>query len=66
MPEGQWRRIHGVRGCERGAGNQEDVFWRWSTLNQRPVAAQVVGVEAPASFWTGCGPISQQPGSMAV
>lgn len=50
--EGRWTRIHGARGCERGAGNQEDVFWRWTTLNQRPAAAQVVGVEAPASFWT--------------
>lgn len=30
----------------------EDVFWRWTTLNQRPVAAQVAGVEAPISFWT--------------
>lgn len=50
--EGQWMRIHGARGCKRGAGNQEDVFGRWTTLNQRPVATQVVGAEAPTSFWT--------------
>lgn len=38
-------------GAEKGgAGNREDVFWRWTTLNQRPAGAQVVGVQAATSF----------------
>lgn len=37
-----WR--GGGGGGERGPGNQGDVFWRRTTLNQAPAVTQVEGV----------------------